>query len=154
MCVRILSVTPSKWQVFPPTIDQPSEVVSCHCHWSYQEKALYRCHWSVRTCTLTCRRSSWWNNWNYHLEQIIQKWNYFTLNNRQRHRPFTKLATVTPLTKKTYDESFTKVNCQIHPCVIPFLTKILVILSFCVSSWVLQYQKEKQRVEYFQLERH
>jgi hypothetical protein len=34
----------------------------------------------------------------------------------------TKLATATSLAKKTYDESFTKVNCQIHPSVIPFLT--------------------------------
>jgi hypothetical protein len=33
-----------------------------------------------------------------------------------------KLATATSLAKKTYDESFTKVNCQIHLSVIPFLT--------------------------------
>ncbi len=66
----------------------------------------------------------------------------------------TKLATVTSLAKKTYDKSFTKVNCQIHPSVIPFITKDLVILLFCVSSWVLQYQNKKQMVEYFQLECH
>jgi hypothetical protein len=33
-----------------------------------------------------------------------------------------KLATATSLAKKTYDESFTKVNCQIHSSVVPFLT--------------------------------
>ncbi len=66
----------------------------------------------------------------------------------------TKLATVTSLAKKTYNESFTKVIFQIHPSVIPFLTKVLVILSFCISSGVLQYRKEKQMVEYFQLEHH
>ena len=38
----------------------------------------------------------------------------------------TKLATVTSLAKKTYGESFTKVNCQIHPSVIPFLTPMNV----------------------------
>jgi hypothetical protein len=34
----------------------------------------------------------------------------------------TKVATATSLAKKTYNKSFTKVNCQIHPSVIPFLT--------------------------------
>ncbi len=34
----------------------------------------------------------------------------------------TKLATVTSLAKKTYNKSFTKINCQIHLSVIPFLT--------------------------------
>jgi hypothetical protein len=38
----------------------------------------------------------------------------------------TKLATATSLAKKTYNESFTKVNCQIHPSVIPFLTPMNV----------------------------
>jgi hypothetical protein len=33
-----------------------------------------------------------------------------------------KLATATSIAKKTYDKSFTKVNCQIHPSVVPFLT--------------------------------
>jgi hypothetical protein len=33
-----------------------------------------------------------------------------------------KLATGTSIAKKTCDKSFTKVNCQIHPSVIPFLT--------------------------------
>ncbi len=33
-----------------------------------------------------------------------------------------KLAMVTSIAKKPYNESFTKVNCQIHPSVIPFLT--------------------------------
>ncbi len=66
----------------------------------------------------------------------------------------TKLATVTSLANKTYNKSFTKVNCQIHPSVIPVLAKVLVIILFCVSSWVLQYQKEKQMVEYIQLECH
>jgi hypothetical protein len=37
-----------------------------------------------------------------------------------------KLAMATSLAKKTYDESFTKVNCQIHPSVIPFLTPMNV----------------------------
>ena len=37
-----------------------------------------------------------------------------------------KLATATSIAKKTYDESFTKVNCQIHLSVIPFLTPINV----------------------------
>ncbi len=36
-----------------------------------------------------------------------------------------KLATATSA-KKTYDENFTKVNCQIHPSVIPFLTPMNV----------------------------
>jgi hypothetical protein len=35
--------------------------------------------------------SSWWNKWNCHLKQIIQKWNYFTSNNRQRQRPLQSL---------------------------------------------------------------
>jgi hypothetical protein len=33
-----------------------------------------------------------------------------------------KLATATSIAKKSYKESFTKVNCQIHLSVIPFLT--------------------------------
>jgi hypothetical protein len=33
-----------------------------------------------------------------------------------------KLATAISIAKMTYNESFTKVNCQIHPSVIPFLT--------------------------------
>ncbi len=37
-----------------------------------------------------------------------------------------KLATATSIAKKTYDKSFTKVNCQIHPSVIPFLTPMNV----------------------------
>jgi hypothetical protein len=37
-----------------------------------------------------------------------------------------KLATATSIAKKTYDESFTKVNCQIHLSVIPFLTPMNV----------------------------
>jgi hypothetical protein len=37
-----------------------------------------------------------------------------------------KLATATFIAKKTYNESFTKVNCQIHPSVIPFLTPMNV----------------------------
>ncbi len=37
-----------------------------------------------------------------------------------------KLATATSTAKKTYDESFTKVKCQIHPSVIPFLTPMNV----------------------------
>jgi hypothetical protein len=36
------------------------------------------------------------------------------------------LATATSIAKKTYDESFTKVNCQIHSSVIPFLTPMNV----------------------------
>jgi hypothetical protein len=38
----------------------------------------------------------------------------------------TKLATATSLARKTYNKSFTKVNCQIHPIVIPFLTPMNV----------------------------
>ncbi len=38
----------------------------------------------------------------------------------------TKLATATSLAKKTYGKSFTKVICQIHPSVIPFLTPMNV----------------------------
>jgi hypothetical protein len=37
-----------------------------------------------------------------------------------------KLATATSIAKKTNDKSFTKVNCQIHLSVIPFLTPINV----------------------------
>jgi hypothetical protein len=37
-----------------------------------------------------------------------------------------KLATAASIAKKTYNESFTKVNCQIHPSVIPFLTPMNV----------------------------
>ncbi len=37
-----------------------------------------------------------------------------------------KLATASSIAKKTYNESFTKVNCQMHPSVIPFLTPINV----------------------------
>ncbi len=37
-----------------------------------------------------------------------------------------KLATATSIAKKTYNKSFTKVNCQIHPSVIPFLTPMNV----------------------------
>ncbi len=38
-----------------------------------------------------------------------------------------KLAMATSIAKKTYDKSFTKVNCQIHPSVILFLTPMNVI---------------------------
>ncbi len=37
-----------------------------------------------------------------------------------------KLAMATSIAKKTYNKSFTKVNCQIHPSVIPFLTPMSV----------------------------
>ncbi len=37
-----------------------------------------------------------------------------------------KLVTATSIAKKTYDESFTKFDCQIHPIVIPFLTPMNV----------------------------
>jgi hypothetical protein len=37
-----------------------------------------------------------------------------------------KLATATSIAKKTYNESFTKVNCLIHPSVISFLTPMNV----------------------------
>jgi hypothetical protein len=37
-----------------------------------------------------------------------------------------KLAMATSIAKKTYDESFTKVNCLIHSSVIPFLTPMNV----------------------------
>ena len=49
----------------------------------------------------------------------------------------TKLATVTPLAKKTYDESFTKVNCQIHPSVIPFLSPMNVKKP-TMNNWTMQ----------------
>ncbi len=37
-----------------------------------------------------------------------------------------KLATATSIAKKTYDKSFTKVNCLIHLSVFPFLTPMNV----------------------------
>ena len=64
-CMRQdLSVTPSKLPVFPPTINQPREVVSCCRCWSYQEKASCCCHWSVHPCPLEvalsyCHQSYW-----------------------------------------------------------------------------------------------
>ncbi len=36
---------------------RPLEVALCHCRQSYQEKASCRHRWSVRPCTLTCRRT-------------------------------------------------------------------------------------------------
>jgi hypothetical protein len=38
----------------------------------------------------------------------------------------TKLAMATSLAKKIFNKSFTKVNCKIHPSVIPFLTPMNV----------------------------
>jgi hypothetical protein len=41
-----------------------------------------------------------------------------------------KLATATSIAKKTYNESFKQVNCQIHLSVIPFLTPMNVIKTY------------------------
>ncbi len=41
---------------------------------------------------------------------------------QQKKTSPSKLATATSIAKKTYNKSFTKVNYQIHPIVIPFLT--------------------------------
>jgi hypothetical protein len=41
-----------------------------------------------------------------------------------------KLATASSIAKKTYAESFTKVNCQIHPSVILFLTTMNMNKSY------------------------
>ncbi len=46
----------------------------------------------------------------------------FYFKQQTKTPPPSKLATATSIAKKTYDESFTKVDCQIHPSVIPFLT--------------------------------
>jgi hypothetical protein len=51
--------------------------------------------------------------------------------------PPSKLATATSIAKKTYNKSFTKVNCQIHPSVIPFLTPINV-KKLTMNNWTMQ----------------
>ncbi len=48
-----------------------------------------------------------------------------------------KLAMATSIAKKTYDKSFTKVNCQIHPSVIPFLTPMNVKKT-TMNNWTMQ----------------
>jgi hypothetical protein len=48
-----------------------------------------------------------------------------------------KLAMATPLAKKTYDKSFAKVNCQIHPSVIPFLTP-MNLKKPMMNNWTMQ----------------
>jgi len=60
------------------------------------------------------------------LKTNYSKMELFYFKQQSKTQSPTKLATVTSLAKKTYDKSFTKVNCQIHPSVIPFLTPMNV----------------------------
>ncbi len=50
---------------------------------------------------------------------------FYFLPQRKTPSP-AKVTTVTSLAKKTYDNSFTKMTCQIHPTITPFLTAMKV----------------------------
>ncbi len=50
----------------------------------------------------------------------------FYFNQQTKTPSPSKLAKATSIAKKTYTESFAKVNCQIHPSAIPFLTTLNV----------------------------
>jgi hypothetical protein len=71
------------------------------------------------------------------LKTIFQKMELFYFKQQTKTPSPSKLATATSIAKKTYDESFTKANCQIHPSVIPFLTPINVKKP-TVNNWTMQ----------------
>jgi hypothetical protein len=56
------------------------------------------------------------------LKTNYSKMELFYFKQQTKTLSSSKLATATFIAEKTYDKSFTKVNCQMHPSVIPFLT--------------------------------
>ncbi len=71
------------------------------------------------------------------LKTNYSKMELFYFKQQTKTPSHSKLAMATSIAKKTYDESFTKVNCLIHPSVIPFLTPMNVKKP-TMNNWTMQ----------------